>query len=254
MKPQIKLATTQTPDGGELGLYQHDRDFAIKVNGQQLMSSRQHESELALARLGCIHISKRTAPRVLIGGLGMGYTLRQTLEMLGDDGKVIVSELLPDVLEWNQRFLKELNGESLEDERTEIKIGDIFPLLTSSTDSFDAILLDIDNGPSAITDSGNHQLYTRTGIEICRNALRKGGTLSIWSAEPSKEFEQLLMSCGFQVRRYKVPAYTGTSRNSRFIWVAAENKGLLPPGGGEPRPLKRKKPQGNHRYTRRKRS
>ncbi len=251
MKPQIKLATTQTPDGGEMDLYQHDQDFSIKINGIQLMSSRQHESELALARLGCIHISRRTAPHVLIGGLGMGYTLRQTLEMLGDDGKVIVGELLPDVLEWNQGFLKELNGKSIEDERTEIKIGDIFQLLISSADSFDAILLDIDNGPSAMTDTGNHQLYTQAGIEVCRSALRKGGTLSIWSAEPSQEFEQLLISCGFQVKRYKVPAYTGTSRNSRFIWVAAENKGLLPPGGSEPRPLKKKTPKANRRYRKR---
>ena len=245
MKPQIKLATTQTPDGGEMGLYQHDQDFAIKINGQQLMSSRQHESELALARLGCAHISDREAPRVLIGGLGMGYTLRQTLDMLGADGKVIVSELLPDVVEWNSTFLKEINGKSLKDERSEIKIGDINPLLSSSANSFDAILLDIDNGPSAITDTGNSQLYTRAGIESCRRALREKGCLAIWSAEPSKEFEQLLMSCHFHVRRYKVPAYTGTSKNSRFIWVATEDEKLLPPGGGEPRPAKKGKPTGN---------
>ncbi len=245
MKPQIKLATTQTPDGGEMGLYQHDQDFAIKVNGQQLMSSRQHESELALARLGCAHLAEREEPRVLIGGLGMGYTLRQTLEMLGVDGKVVVSELLPDVVEWNGTYLKELNGKSLKDERTEIKIGDINPLLAKSVNSFDAILLDIDNGPGAVTDSGNEQLYTRSGIKNCRRALREKGCLAIWSAEPSKEFEQLLMSCGFHVRRYKVPAYSGTQRNSRFVWIATENAKLLPPGGGEPRPAKKKKPQGN---------
>ncbi len=253
MKPQIKLATTKTPDGGEMGLYQHDRDFAIKVNGQQLMSSRQHESELALARLGCAHLSAREAPRVLIGGLGMGYTLRQTLEMLGADGKVIVSELLPDVVEWNSTFLKELNGKSLKDERAEIKIGDINPLLAKSSNSFDAILLDIDNGPSAITDLGNDQLYTRAGMENCRRALREKGCLAIWSAESSKEFEQLLMSCRFHVRRYKVPAYAGTQRNSRFIWVATENAKLLPPGGGEPRPAKKKKPKGN-KFTHRRRA
>ena len=249
MKPQIKLATTQTPDGGEMGLYQHDRDFAIKINGQQLMSSRQHESELALARLGCAHLSDHQAPRVLIGGLGMGYTLRQTLDMLDEDAKVIVSELLPAVVDWNRDFLKELNGQPLEDDRTEISIGDIFPLLLDSPDSFDAILLDIDNGPSAITDSGNQHLYTQAGIEACRHALRENGCLAIWSAEPSKEFEQRLISCNFHVRRYKVPAYTGTNRNSRFIWVAAENKSLLPPGGGEPRPPKKNKRKGN-KYTR----
>ncbi|OQY32050.1 MAG: hypothetical protein B6I38_05075 [Anaerolineaceae bacterium 4572_5.1] len=250
MKPQIKLATTQTPDGGEMGLYQHDRDFAIKINGQQLMSSRQHESELALARLGCAHLSNRESPRVLIGGLGMGYTLRQTLDMLGDDAKIVVSELLGAVVDWNREFLGELNSQPLEDKRAEINVGDIFSLLSKSTGKFDAILLDIDNGPSAITDSGNHQLYTHAGIEVCRYALRKQGTLSIWSAEPSKDFEQLLMRCNFHVRRYKVPAYTATQRNSRFIWVAAEDKRILPPGGGEPRPPKKNKPKGNRRRPR----
>ena len=242
MKPQIKLGSTKTPDGGEMGLYQHDGDFAIKINGQQLMSSRQHELELALARLGCAHLSKREAPRVLIGGLGMGYTLRQTLDMLGQDAKVVVSELLAPVVDWNRDFLGELNGQPLEDKRTEISIGDIFLLLSNSMNSFDAILLDVDNGPNAITDSGNDHLYTHAGIEICRRALRKQGCLAIWSAEPSKDFEQLLMSCNFHVRRYKVPAYKGSNRKSHFIWVAAESKTILPPGGGEPRP-----PQKKHR-------
>jgi len=234
MKPQIKLGSTKTPDGGEMGLYQHDGDFAIKINGQQLMSSRQHESELALARLGCAHLSKREAPRVLIGGLGMGYTLRQTLDMLGQDAKVVVSELLAPVVDWNRDFLGELNGQPLEDKRVEISIGDVLLLLSNSKDSFDAILLDVDNGPRAIVDSGNDTLYTQAGIEICRRALRKQGCLAIWSAEPSKDFEQLLMDCNFHVRRYKVPAYKGTNRKSRFIWVAAESKTILPPGGGEP--------------------
>ena len=253
MKPQIKLATTQTPDGSEMGLYQHDRDFAIKINGQQLMSSRQHESELALARLGCAHLSNRQSPRVLIGGLGMGYTLRQTLDMLDNDAKIVVSELLPAVVDWNRDFLKELNGQPIEDQRTDIRIGDIFPLLLDSADKFDAILLDVDNGPSAITDSGNQHLYTQAGMEACRVALRQRGCLAIWSAEPSKDFEQLLMSCNFHVRRYKVPSYTGTSRNSRFIWIATEDKTLLPAGGGEPRPLKKNKPKGN-KYTHHRRS
>ncbi len=242
MKPEIKLGSTKTPDGGEMGLYQHDGDFAIKVNGQQLMSSRQHELELALARLGCAHLLKREAPRVLIGGLGMGYSLRQTLDMLGQDAKVIVSELLAPVVDWNHEFLGELNGQPLEDKRTEISIGDIFLLLCNSMGSFDAILLDVDNGPNAISDSGNDQLYTEAGIEVCRRALRKGGCLAIWSAEPSKDFEQLLMSCNFHVRRYKVPAYKGSKRKSHFIWVAAESKMILPPGGGEPRA-----PQKKHR-------
>ena len=250
MKPQIELATTDTPDGGKMTLYQHDEGFSIKVNGLQLMSSRQHESELALARLGCAHLPGRDAPHVLIGGLGMGYTLRQTLDLLDEDAKVTVSELLPDVVAWNREYFKELNGQPLEDKRTEIILGDIFPLLSNSADSFDAILLDIDNGPSATTDTGNSQLYTREGIEVCKRALRKQGSLAVWSAEPSKDFEALLMSCNLQVRRYKVPAYARTTKNSRFVWVAAASEKLLPPGGGAPRPAKKKKPQGNKRTYR----
>lgn len=235
MKPIIKLATAKTPDGGEITLYQHDRDYSIKINGQGLMNSRQHESEMGLARLGCAHLSGHAAPRVLIGGLGMGYTLRQTLDMLGPDANVIVSELLTAVVDWNREFLGELNGQPLEDKRTEVIIGDIFQLLLRSTGKFDTILLDIDNGPRAITDSGNQHLYSPAGIQACRRALRKQGCLAIWSAEPSKAFEQLLMSCKFHVRRYKLHAYKESNKKSFFVWVAAEDKMILPPGGGEPR-------------------
>ncbi|MCJ7625901.1 MAG: hypothetical protein MUO76_20605 [Anaerolineaceae bacterium] len=235
MKPFIKLATTKTPDGGEMVLFKHDGDFSIKINGLGLMNSRTHESEIELARLGCAHLSGHAAPRVLIGGLGMGYTLRQTLDMLGPDANVIVSELLTAVVDWNREFLGELTNQPLEDKRTEIITGDIFHLLSRSADEFDAILLDIDNGPSAITDSGNQRLYSQTGIQICRRALRKRGCLAIWSAEPSKAFEQLLMSCNFHVRRYMLHAYKKSSKKSLFVWVASEDKTILPPGGGEPR-------------------
>lgn len=253
MKPRIKLATTQTPDGGELGLYNHDGDFLIMVNGQELMSSRRYESEKELARLGCAHLKKRKTPRILIGGLGMGYTLRQTLDLLGPDAKVVVSELLPAVVDWNREHLGELNAQPLEDKRTEIITGDIFPLLTSSANSFDAILLDVDNGPSAVTDEGNNHLYSPAGIEICRQALRKPGLLGIWSAEPSKEFEQLLMSCNFHVRRYRIPLYKETHTRHAYIFIATEDKNILPPGGGELRIPKRKKSKGKGKYNWRKR-
>jgi len=234
MKPIIKLGTTSTPDGGEMILYQHDHDFSIKINGQGLMNSRQHESEMELARLGCAHLSGHTAPRVLIGGLGMGYTLRQTLDLLGSDATVVVSELLPAVVEWNREFMGKLNGQPLEDKRTEVITGDIYQLLSKSTDKFDAILLDIDNGPSAITDSGNQRLYSPAGIQTCRHALREQGCLAIWSVEPSKAFEKLLMSCGFHVRRYKLKAYRESNKNSLCVWVASEGETALPPGNGDP--------------------
>ncbi len=239
MKPRVRIATARTPDGGEMELYQHDRDFLIKINGLDLMHSRQYESELELARLGCAHLIGSKKPSVLIGGLGLGYTLRQVLDMLSPHAQVVVGELLSAVVEWNREFLGELNGQLLEDERVDLKTGDIVELISRSRSSFDAILLDIDNGPGAMTDSGNRRLYGREGIRACRRALREQGCLAVWSAEPSKKFEQLLMSCSFHVRRFRAPAYKGSKSRSRFVWVASEDKIILPRGGGEPRlPLK----------------
>ena len=224
-------------------LYQHDRDFSIVINGQELMQSRQHESELGLARLGCGHLAGREAPSVLIGGLGMGYTLRQTLDMLDPLAKVVVSELLDAVVQWNREFLGELNGHPLGDKRVDLKTGDIVELISQSESSFDAILLDIDNGPSAITDSGNRRLYGREGMQACRRALHKQGCLAVWSAEPNRTFEQLLMSCGFHVRRHRFPAYRGSKSQSCFVWIAAEDESILPPGGGEPHPPLKEEPK-----------
>jgi len=158
MKPRLKIAAARTPDGGEMALYQHDRDFTIEINGEDLMLSRHHESELELARLGCAHLAGRKAPSILIGGLGMGYTLRQALDMLSPDAKVVVGELMGAVVEWNRQFLGVLNGRPLADERVDLKISDVIELISCSKSRFDAILLDIDNGPGAMTDSGNSRL------------------------------------------------------------------------------------------------
>ncbi|MBI5557242.1 MAG: hypothetical protein HY885_06355 [Deltaproteobacteria bacterium] len=245
MKPRVKIAAARTPDGGEMGLYQHDRDFFITVNGLDLMNSRHHESELELARLGCVHLAGRKGACILIGGLGMGYTLRQALDMLSPDAQVVVGELLAAVAGWNRDFLGVLNGQPLGDKRVDLRIGDVVKLISSSKGGFDAILLDIDNGPGAITDAGNRRLYGRDGIQACRRALREQGCLAVWSAGPSKQFEQLLLSCGFHVRRYQVPAYKGSKSQSRFVWVASENKLNLPPGGGEPRRPRKNPPKGN---------
>ncbi len=253
MKPRVKIATARTPDGGEMVLYQHGRDFSIQINGQDLMLSRQHESELELARLGCAHLADRKAPRILIGGLGMGYTLRQALDMLSLRAQVVVGELLGAVVEWNREFFGELNGHPLGDKRVDLKTGDIVELISRSRSRFDAILLDIDNGPGVMTDSGNRRLYGREGILACRRALRKQGCLAVWSAEPSKKFEQLLMSCSFHVRRFRLSAYKGSKSQSRFVWVASEDKVILPRGGGEPRlPLKTES-KGSRRRPRKRR-
>ena len=253
MKPRVRIATARTPDGSEMVIYQHGRDFSIMINGQDLMNSRQHESELELARLGCAHLVGRKAPRILVGGLGMGYTLRQALDMLSPHAQVVVGELLGAVVEWNREFFGELNGRPLEDERVDVKTGDIVNLISRSKGRFDAILLDVDNGPSAMTDSGNRRLYGRKGIQACRRALRKQGCLAVWSAEPSKKFEQLLMRCSFHVRRFRAFAYKGSKSQSRFVWVASEDKIILPPGGGEPRLPLKSEPKGSYRRPRKRR-
>lgn len=252
MKSRIKLATAPTPDGGQMALYQHDRDFVIEVNGQDLMHSRQHESELALARLGCAHLSDHKNTRVLIGGLGMGYTLRQALDMLGPEARVTVGELMDAVVRWNREFFGELNGRPLEDKRVVLKTGDVVELISRAAGRFNAILLDVDNGPDAMTDSGNRRLYGPEGIGACRRALTEQGCLAVWSAEPSKKFEQRLMAGGFHVRRFRVPAYEGSQSQSRFVWVASVDPKILPPGGGEPRlPAKRTPGKGPRRSRKR---
>ena len=235
MKPTVKVASAKTPDGGEITLYHHDQDYSIRVNGHELMHSKRHESELELARLGCSHLSQRKSPRVLIGGLGMGYTLRETINLLSSNADVTVCELLDVVVDWNREFLGELNGRPLNDRRVTLEQCDVVELIKRSQHSFDAIMLDIDNGPQAVTDSGNARLYGREGIKSCRRALRKGGYLSVWSAEPSKDFEKLLMKCGFEVSRYRAPSHKGSKALSHFIWLAAEDDSGFPPGGGKPR-------------------
>jgi len=171
--------------------------------------------------------------------------------MLSPQSQVVVGELLGAVVKWNQAFFGDLNGQPLGDERVDLKTGDVFELISGSRSRFDAILLDIDNGPDAMTDSGNRRLYGREGIRACRRALRKQGCLAVWSAEPSKKFEQLLMGCSFHVRRYRVSAYKGSKAPSRFVWVAAEDKTILPLGGGAPRlSPKKNASRGGRRRTR----
>jgi len=210
-------------------LYQHTRDFSMTINGQDLMHSRQHESELELARLGCAHLAGRRSACVLVGGLGMGYTLSQALDILGPDAQVLVCELVDAVVDWNREFFGELNGRPLRDERVVLDIGDVVELLSRTKNRFDAILLDIDNGPDAITDSGNHRLYGARGIGYCLHALRGQGLLAVWSAGPSKRFKRLLVRLGLHVRCFRVPAYKESKSSSRFVWTASRDRAILPP-------------------------
>ena len=218
-----------------MALFQHDADYFIRVDGEELMTSRQHESELELGRLGCQHLRQHPQPRILIGGLGMGYTLRAVLETVGPRAEIIVAELLDDVVGWNKSYFAELNGDAVEDPRVTVLCADVVDLIAAADGEFDAILLDVDNGPDDKTDEGNRRLYTRNGLTKIVTALKEKGCLSVWSIEPSKAYEQRVMSAGLNVRRYRAAAYAGSKSLSRYIWVASRWKGSLPQGGGEPR-------------------
>ena len=224
-----------TPGGSKMALYLHDGAYSIRVDGRVLMNSRQHESELELARLGCSHLAGRKDGAVLIGGLGLGYSLRRCLDLVGPAASVTVCELMAEVIDWNREHLGSLTDHPLRDPRVRVEQTDVVALLSRRKRAFDAILLDIDNGPSALADGGNRRLYGRRGIGLCRAALTDTGCLAVWSVEPDKAYEEALVRAGFSVRRHRVPAYKGSKSQSRFVFLAANNPAVLPPGGGEPR-------------------
>lgn len=228
MKPRIQIATALAPDGGKMALIRHDRDFIITVDRKDLMLSRAHESELQLARLGCAPLTGRRAPKVLIGGLGMGYTLRQALDLLPSTGNVVMAELLPDIVQWNRDLLGELAGHPLRDPRVELRVGDVGESIRRAPGTFDAILLDVDNGPHAVTDARNAMLYNRRGLRDCLSALRPRGRLAIWSASIDDRFEQRLHEVTPHVRRFRAPTHAGGRTQPHCIWVAANDAESLP--------------------------
>ena len=228
MKPTLQLAETRTPAGKRLILTQHDGDYGLSADSLPLMTSREHESELELARLGCAGIAARRDACVLIGGLGLGYTLRQTLDLLPPSASVVVAELLPDVVEWNRTILSELTGHPLQDPRVTVKVCDVADLVRNEKAPFDAILIDIDNGPEAITDYQNHALYSTDGIARLMRAMRPKGCLAIWSAGIDQRFERRMRREGLCARAYQVPAYKGAKARSKCIWVAAQDASALP--------------------------
>ena len=200
MKPWEVLGETQTPDGTAMALTKRDREYVILANGKSLMSSLMHGSEEALATLACPHLRTVEEPSVLVGGLGMGFTLRATLDLLPADGRVMVAELVPAVVEWNRGALGPLAGYPLQDKRVRVAVGDVKDVLNSSRGAFDAILLDVDNGPAPFTAEANAGLYDDRGLAAARSALKDGGVLAIWSAWDNRKFVQRLRYAGFDVR------------------------------------------------------
>ncbi len=225
MKPWDLLGETTTPDGTDLRLMRQDRELVIFANGKSLMSSRMHGSEEALATLACRTARLLDAPRVLIGGLGMGFTLRATLDVLPPDASVTVAELVPAVVDWNRGPLGPLAGHPLKDPRAVVALGNVADALRAAASTprarYDAILLDVDNGPAAFTDTTNAGLYDNAGVVAARDALTPDGVLAVWSAWDDRKFEQRLRYAGFTVSVEHVRARLkqGGPRHTIFLGV-----------------------------------
>jgi spermidine synthase len=220
VKPNKILECVTTPDGGELVLYQRGDAFEIQVDNYDLMSSRAHGSEEEMARLALAALGDRPTPKILIGGLGMGFTLRATLDALppGSKAKVEVAEVFPAVLDWNRRFLGGLARHPLKDPRVHVTVQDVATLLTP--DSYDVILLDVDNGAEAFTLERNRHLYTADGVARLHLSLTRKGVAAIWSTEPNPAFAQRLEREGFRVKAHRISARPGGKGGKHTIFVA----------------------------------
>lgn len=224
MIPWKLLSSARTPDTqSELRLYQRGTEYSIRVNGQELMNSRIFGSEVRLAELSCGEIADRKNASVLIGGLGMGYTLSAALRSLHADAEVCVAELVPSVVAWNQEVLGTLANEPLKDSRVTVRVADVMHVITRTKAGFDAILLDVDNGPSSLTQEGNASLYSLKGLSLIHRALRPGGVVAVWSASPDTGFTHKLMQSSFHVTEKKVRGRTEKKGPMHTIWLAKKS-------------------------------
>lgn len=221
MKITRNLATCTTPDGERLTLHEHDGHYFLKVAGLQLMSTTASSSEELMAELSCSKLPPK--PRILIGGLGFGFTLKRVLALTAADAIVEVAELLPVVVDWNREFLREVNGGLLDDPRVRIHIGDVYDRI-DGPDRYDAILLDVDNGPDPFVQNVNERLYTKPGIARIKNALRPGGRVVFWSAHPDDGFAKSLRGFFKNVECVGAKAYPKAKRFTHTLFVADREK------------------------------
>ncbi len=222
MIPRKLIDTAQVPGGGELRLIQRGNEFAIMLGQNELMSSRLSGSEEALATLACRQLQAKADPRLLIGGLGMGFTLRAALAVLGPKARLVVAELVPAVIQWARGPMSPLFGDSLSDARVDIREADVAEIIAESKAGFDAILLDVDNGPEGLTRKSNSLLYGVAGLNAAKAALKPGGVLSVWSSFPEPQFAKRLRDSGFEVNEINLRA-TGKGGGARHvIWMATK--------------------------------
>lgn len=219
MKPTTKLATAKTPDGEPLILLEHDGNYLLKVNGIPLMSTKNFYSEQKMVELGCIDLPAK--PRVLIGGLGFGFTLRRVLELCPPDTSVDVAELLPIIVDWNREFLTDVNGLLVDDPRVNILIRDVAEVLKQAGNGrYDVILLDVDNSPQPLVDKGNSGLYDTRGIAMAKAALKPGGRVVYWSAYEDNGFVRALRKVFKKVESVPAKAYPKAKKFTHTLFVA----------------------------------
>ena len=226
MIPWLQIGTTPVPGAEvELRLMRRGDEFSMMLGQNELMNSRLSGSEQALATLACKRIEAVKRPHLLIGGLGMGFTLRAALAVLGSDARIVVAELVPAVIAWARGPMAGIFGDSLSDPRASIREADVVDLVQSHRSAFDAILLDVDNGPEALIRKANDALYDAKGLQAIRRALRPRGVLAVWSSGPNASFSKRLSDAGFDVNEVAIRATTKRSGARHVIWFATK------PGG-----------------------
>jgi spermidine synthase len=226
MKPNLKLAETTTPEGARLILYEHDGAYCIRLNGQDLMHSAAATSELRLGELAAERLSGQPESLSLLGGLGLGFTLKGLLAQGGPGAKVQVAELIPAIIEWNRTLLPHLNGALLNDSRVEVLGQDVWTLLVKAAPAqYDAVVLDIDNGPTAMVQKQNCRLYSREGLQRIVGVLKPGGRACFWSAQAAPAFAKSLERAGFATKVVPAPLYAGANRCAVSLYVAEKAPG-----------------------------
>jgi spermidine synthase len=222
MKPRMLIATAQIPGGDELRLFQRGDDFMIVLDRNELMNSRMSGSEEALAVMTCERLRNNASPHILIGGYGMGFTLRAALAMLGPRARITVAELVPEIIDWARDPMHELAAGCLDDPRVDVVLDDVATLIAAGTNRYDAILLDVDNGPDGLSRVANDKIYMMAGLARAKAALTPGGILAIWSAAPDAPFSRRLKDSGFVVEEVVVRARSNGKGPRHVIWFATK--------------------------------
>jgi spermidine synthase len=223
MIPWQQIDTASVPDANvELRLMRRGAEFSMMLGQNELMNSRLSGSEEALATLACRRIEAVKRPHLLIGGLGMGFTLRAALAVLGPEARIVVAELVPAVIAWAKGPMAGIFGDSLGDPRTNIRSADVIEVIQSHPSAFDAILLDVDNGPEGLIRKANDALYDIKGLKAIRRSLRPGGVAAVWSSGPNALFSKRLRDAGFDVNEVAVRATAKRSGAHHVIWFATK--------------------------------